>query len=77
MGDACWEFWRDSRSGVLWAVVTVENRGVVACCGPLRPSQANPSLLPYLPYRRRDVDWVERNRGHFIPVGTVPYAYAS
>jgi hypothetical protein len=77
MNDASWGFWRDRRTGSLWAVVTASNGNVVACCGPLRPSQAKPALLPYLRYGRRDVDWIERNRGEFVLVGAQACAHAS
>jgi hypothetical protein len=77
MADASWGFWRNRRSGELWGVVTASNGDVVACCGPLRPSQANPALLPYLRYGRRDVDWIQRNRSDFVEVATQLYAYAS
>ena len=87
MADASWGFWRDRRTGKLWGF---EHFDIVpdilrprpsppasAPPSPLRPSQANPALLPYLRYGRRGVDWIERNRTEFVQVATPLYAYAS
>ncbi len=49
---------------------------MVAACGPLRPSQAHPLLLPYLPWSEAEGARVERARHLFVPVGQRPWAAA-
>lgn len=68
--DAFWQFWQDRQSGEVWAVVVERAGAVVGSCGPFAASQADTTLLPYLPYVRRDVAWLERHRHQFSPLAS-------
>jgi hypothetical protein len=74
--DAHQEFWRHRDSRQIWAVTLSVGGRVVAACGPLRPSQAHPLLLPYLHWSEAEGARLQRARHLFVPVGQRPWAAA-
>jgi hypothetical protein len=61
-----YEFWRQTLTDELWAVV-LENGRVVAACGPLDARDMTRAMLPHLPYSEHLGGSVRGNVGSFRP----------
>jgi hypothetical protein len=60
------EYWRHKPTGRLWAV-ELYNGHVIRAIGPLQNEELDRRVLPYLPYTRRDIRWLNAHRSEFIP----------
>lgn len=60
------EYWRHKPTGRLWAVELYARR-IIRAIGPLRKDEIDHRVLPYLPYTRRDIRWLNAHRSEFVP----------
>ncbi|HZO97971.1 MAG TPA: hypothetical protein VFB42_11410 [Gaiellaceae bacterium] len=58
------EFWRERRTGEIWAVELVDGV-VVGCCGPLHHKEVVASYLPTFEYAPAGADRIEAGRDGF------------
>lgn len=58
------EFWRDTRTGEVWAVRLLDGV-VVGCCGPLHHDDVDPDFLEDLDYAAEGAASIEAQREEF------------
>jgi hypothetical protein len=58
------EFWRESKTGEIWAVELVDGV-VVACCGPLEHREVDERFLDAFDYWAAGADRIEAERDDF------------
>lgn len=59
-----YEFWRERRTGEVWAIELVEG-AVVGCCGPLDHGDLDQEFLGAFDYSSERAAWVEAHRDAF------------
>jgi hypothetical protein len=59
-----YEFWRERRTGEVWAIELLEG-AVVGCCGPLDYSELDEKFLEAFDYSADRAAWIEAHRGAF------------
>lgn len=67
------EYWLEKVTGAIWAVA-LRGDEVVACHGPLTPSEVDDEEIDGLAYSPVGVTWIEKNRQRFVQYPTaIPY----